>query len=69
MDQDYSTKKKGGHLKFRIKLTSELITHSSSFKHASLIDEFGVRINLKNHIITIRNGYNRIYDIIIIVWE
>ena len=64
MDQGYSAKKKGGHLKFRTKLTSQLMAYSSSFKHASLIDGFGVRTNLTNHVITSRNGCNGIHDVI-----
>jgi hypothetical protein len=64
MDQGHSTKKKGGHLKFRTKLASQLMAHSSSFKHTSPIDGFGVRTNLRNHIITSRNGSNGIHYVI-----
>src|SRR5271155_196791 len=64
MDQGHSTKKKGGHLKFRTKLASQLMAYSSSFKHASPVDGFGVRTNLKNHIITSRNGCNGTHDVI-----
>src|SRR5947199_7020793 len=52
MDQGHSAKKEGGHLKFRTKLTSQLMAHSFSFKYTSPIDGFGVRTNLTNHIIT-----------------
>jgi hypothetical protein len=64
MDQGHSTKKKGGHLKFRTKLASQLMAHSSSFQHTPPIDGFGVRTNLRNHIITSRNGCKGIHDII-----
>ena len=64
MDQGHSAKKKGGHLKFRTKLASQLMSHSSSFKYTSPIDGFGVRTNLSNHIITSRNGCNGIHDVI-----
>jgi hypothetical protein len=64
MDQGHSTKKNGRYLKFYIKLASQLMVYLSSFKHASSIDGFGVCTNLRNHIITSRNGYNGIYDII-----
>jgi hypothetical protein len=47
-----------------MKLTSQLIAYLFSFKYTSLIDGFGVRTNLINHIIISRNGYNRIYDVI-----
>ncbi len=50
MDQGHSTKKKGGHLKFHTKLALQLIAHSSSFKHTSPVDGFGVRTNLAVHI-------------------
>jgi hypothetical protein len=56
IDQGYSTKQNGGHLKFRKELASQLMTHSSSVKHTLPIDGFGVRTNLQNHIITSRNG-------------
>jgi hypothetical protein len=61
IDQGHSTKKKGGHLKFRTKLASQLMAYSSSFKHASPIDGFGVRTNLRNHI---RNGCNGTHNVI-----
>ena len=58
MDQGHSTKKKGGHLKFRKKLASQLMAHSSSPQHASPIDGFGVRTDLRNHVTTSTNGCN-----------
>ena len=64
MDQDYLTKKKEGYLKFRTKLASQLIAHLFSFEYTSPIDEFGVRTNLRNHIITSRNGCNGTHDVI-----
>jgi hypothetical protein len=64
MDQGHSTKKEGGHLKFRTKLASQLMAHSSSFKHVSPIDGFGVRTNIRNHIITSKNGCNGTHGII-----
>jgi hypothetical protein len=51
-------------LKFRTKLTSQLMSYLSSFKYTSLIDGFGVRTNLKNHVITSRDGCNGIHDVI-----
>src|SRR6266480_7562838 len=38
MDQGHLMKKKGGHLKFRTKLASQLIAHLSSSKHTSPVD-------------------------------
>jgi hypothetical protein len=35
-----------------------------SFKYISLINGFGVRINLKTYIIMSRNGCNEIYEVI-----
>jgi hypothetical protein len=64
MDRGHLTKKEGGHLKFRMKLASQLMAHSSSFKHASPIDGFGVRTNLINHIITSENGCNGTHAVI-----
>jgi len=42
----------------------QLMAHSSSFKHASPIDRFGVRTNIRNHIITSKNGCNGTHDVI-----
>ena len=64
MDQGHSTKQKGGHLKFRIKLADQLMAHSSSSKYASPVDGFGVRTNLENHVITSVNGCNGIHDVL-----
>jgi hypothetical protein len=50
MDQGYSTKKKGGHLKFRTKLALQLMAHSSSSKYTLPIDGFGIRTNLALHV-------------------
>jgi len=54
IDQGHSTKKKGGHLKFRTKLASQLMAHSSSSKYTSPADGFGVRTNLVSHIMISR---------------
>ncbi len=56
MDQGHSTKKNGGHLKFRTKLASQLMAYSSSPKYTSLVDGFGVRINLVLHVTISRDG-------------
>ncbi len=64
VDQGHSTKKNEGHLKFRKKLASQLMAHSSSFKHTSPIDGFGVRTNLETHIITSRNGCSGTHEYI-----
>jgi hypothetical protein len=64
MDQGHSTKKKGGHLKFRIKLASQLMSHSSSPKHTSPVDGFGVRTNLVSHIIISRDGCGGTHEVI-----
>ena len=45
-------------MEFRKRLATQLMTHSSSSKHISLIDEFGVRTNLQNHIIISTNACN-----------
>ncbi len=64
MDQGHSTKKKGGHLKFRTKLASQLMAHSSSSKHTSPIDGFGVRTNLASHITVGRDGCGGTHEVI-----
>lgn len=48
MDQGHGDKKKSGHLEFRMKLAQQLMSYSSSLKHALPIDGQGVRTNLKN---------------------
>ena len=53
IDQGHSTEKNSGHLKFRTKLASQLMAHSSSSNHASPVDEFGVR---QSHIVKSVNG-------------
>ena len=62
IDQGHSTKQNGGHLKFRKKLASQLMAHASSSKHISPIDGFGVRTNLKTHIIISKNGCSGIHE-------
>jgi hypothetical protein len=64
MDQGHSTKKKGGNLKFRKELASQLMAYSSSLEHASPIDGFGVCTNIRNHIITSKNGCNGTHNVI-----
>jgi hypothetical protein len=51
IDQGHSTEKGGGHLKFRTKLASQLMAHSSSSKHAPPVDGIEVRTNLQSHIV------------------
>ncbi len=57
-------KKKGGHLKFRTKLASQLIAHLSSSKHTSPVDGFRVHINLALHVATSRDGCGGIHEVI-----
>src|SRR5437667_10664525 len=64
MDQGHSTKKKGGHLKFRTKLASQLMAHSSSSKYTSPVDGFRVRTNLTSHVTTSREGCRGIHEVI-----
>src|SRR5947207_6692755 len=64
IDQGHSTKQKGGHLKFRTKLASQLMAHSSSFKYISPVDGFGVRTNLASHITTGRDGYGGTHEVL-----
>jgi hypothetical protein len=64
IDQGHSTKKKGGHLKFRMKLASQLMAHASASKHVSPADGFGVRTALENHVVTSTNGCNGIHDVL-----
>jgi len=54
----------GGHLKFRKKLASQLMAHSSSFKYTSPIDGFGVRTNLKTHIVASKDGCSGTHEYI-----
>ena len=64
MDQGHSTKKKGGHLKFRTKLASQLMAYSSSSKYTAPVDGFGVRINLASHVTTGRDGCGGIHEVL-----
>lgn len=56
MDKGFSSKKKGGHLDFRIKLASQLMDHSSAPTYTSPIDGFGVRTDLKNQVTASPDG-------------
>src|SRR6266480_7331653 len=64
MDQGHSTKKKGGHLKFRTKLASQLMAYSSSSKYTSPVNGFRVRINLVSHVTTGRDGYGGTHEVL-----
>ena len=64
MDQGHSTKKKGGHLKFRTKLASQLMAYSSSSTYTSPVDGFGVRTNLVSHIMISRDGCSGTHEMI-----
>jgi len=64
MDQGHSTKRKGGHLKFRTKLASQLMAYSSSSKHTSPADGFGVRTNLASYITISRDGCSGTHEMI-----
>ena len=64
MDQGHSTKKKGGHLKFRIKLASQLMAHSSSSKYTSPVDGFRVHINLTLYVTIHRDGCGGIHEVL-----
>ena len=48
-------------MKFRTKLALQLMAHSSSFKHTSLVDGFGVHTNLAAHV---RDGYSGTHEVI-----
>jgi hypothetical protein len=47
-------------LDFRKKLATQLMAYSTSPKHTSPIDGFGVRTNLQNHVVTSTNACNRV---------
>ena len=64
MDQGHSTKKKGGHLKFRTKLALQLMAYSSSPKYTSPVDGFGVRTNLTSHVTTSKDGCSGTHEVI-----
>ena len=64
MDQGHSTKKKGGHLKFRTKLAEQLMAHSSSSKYTPPVDGFGVRTNLASHVTISTDGCGGIHEVI-----
>lgn len=64
MDQGHSTKKKGGHLKFRTKLASQLMAHSSSSKYTAPVDGFGVRTNLASHVAPGRDGCGGTHEVL-----
>ncbi len=48
-------------MKFRTKLASQLMAHSSSSKYTSPVDGFGVHTNLTAHI---RDGYSGTHEVI-----
>ena len=56
--------KKGGHLKFRTKLASQLMAYSSSSNHISPVDGFRVHTNLTSHIMISRDGCSGIHELI-----
>ena len=64
MDQGHSTKKKGGHLKFHIKLASQLMAYSSSFKYTTPVDRFGVHMNLASYVMVSRDGCGGVHEVI-----
>jgi hypothetical protein len=64
MDEGHSTKKKGGHLKFRARLASQLMAHSSSSNYTSPVDGFGIRTNLASHITISRDGCSGTHEMI-----
>ena len=51
-------------MKFRTKLASQLIAHSSSSMHTSLVDGFGVHINLASHIMISSDGCSGIHEVL-----
>ena len=51
-------------MKFHTKLASQLIAYSSSSKHISPVNGFGVHTNLASHIMISRDGYSGIYELI-----
>ena len=57
-------KKKGGHLKFRTKLASQLMAYSSSLKYTSLVDGFRVQTNLASHVTISRDGCGGTHEVI-----
>jgi len=64
MDKGNSTKKQGGHLKFRTKLASQLMANSSSSKHTTPVDGFGVRTNLASHVTTDKDGCGGTHEVL-----
>ena len=50
-------------MKFRTKLASQLMAHSSSFKYTSPVDGFGVRTDLKSHVTTSRHGCGGTHEV------
>ena len=51
-------------MKFRTKLASQLMAYSSSSKHTSPADGFGVRTNLASHITISRDGCSGTHEMI-----
>ena len=51
-------------MKFRTKLASQLMAHSSSSKYISPVDGFGVRINLASHVTTSRDGCGGTHEVL-----
>ena len=49
---------------FHEKLAEQLMAHSSSSKHTSPVDGFGVRTNLASHVTTSREGCGGIHVVI-----
>jgi Transposase IS4 len=64
MDRGFSSKQKGGHLDFRIKLASQLMSHSSSHNYTCPIDGFGVQTNLKNHVIASLDTCGGVHEVL-----
>jgi hypothetical protein len=58
------SKKKEGQLDFRVRLSSQLMSHSSAYNYTTPIDGFGVQTNLKNHVIASPDTCGGIHEVL-----
>ena len=65
MDRGHSTKRKSGHLDFRMMLATELMAHSSSSKHTDPLDGYGVQTNLQSHVVERVDGCGGTHEILL----
>lgn len=58
------SKEKEGQLDFRVRLSSQLMSHSSAHNYTTPIDGFGIQTNLKNHVIASPDTCGGIHEVL-----